>query len=59
LEGDSRAQGFDTADALAALVQTLDTATNDGATSANHDEVDERVRQLSGEVNALGSFWKG
>ncbi len=57
-EGEARQQGFDTAKALAALLQTLDEATNEGATQASYKSIDQQVLKVAGEVTALGGFWK-
>ena len=60
LESDQerKGQGFDTARAVAMLVLVLDLATGETATPGIIDEVDKRVSELGGEVNALGGYWK-
>ena len=57
-KGSARQQGFDTAEALGALLAALDEATNQGATQASYNAVDESVLRVKGEVTTLGGFWK-
>jgi hypothetical protein len=55
---DIRSQGFDTAAALGELVADIDLATSEGVTTGDIAELDETIKKVRGEVNALAGLWK-